>query len=118
MSSTRSGLSNRILGAGLLGAETSREGDRATTLELFFDLVYAFAFTQVTALMVHHQTVGGVLQGLVILLLLWGPWASFALLAIVFASRSISCVMKSSFRPACSPVRQACSNASRWLLSR
>lgn len=81
MSSTRSGLSNRILGAGLLGAETSREGDRATTLELFFDLVYAFAFTQVTALMVHHQTVGGVLQGLVILLLLWGPWASFAWLA-------------------------------------
>ncbi|HEY4153469.1 MAG TPA: low temperature requirement protein A [Pseudolysinimonas sp.] len=79
--SNRSGLANRILGAGLLGAETSREGDRATTLELFFDLVYAFAFTQVTALMVHHETIGGVLQGLVILLLLWGPWASFAWLA-------------------------------------
>ena len=81
MSTTRSGLSSRILGAGLLTAETSREGDRATTLELFFDLVYAFAFTQVTALMVHHQTAGGVLQGLVVLLLLWGPWASFAWLA-------------------------------------
>ncbi len=81
MSTPRSGLSSRILGAGLLTAETSREGDRATTLELFFDLVYAFAFTQVTALMVHHPTAGGVLQGLVILLLLWGPWASFAWLA-------------------------------------
>jgi len=81
MSTTRAGLSSRILGAGLLGAETSREGDRATTLELFFDLVYAFAFTQVTALMVHHETAGGVVQGLVILLLLWGPWASFAWLA-------------------------------------
>ena len=69
MSTARSGLSSRILGAGLLTAETSREGDRATTLELFFDLVYAFAFTQVTALMVHHQTAGGVLQGIVILLL-------------------------------------------------
>jgi low temperature requirement protein LtrA len=81
MTTTRSGLSSRILGTGLLGAETSREGDRATTLELFFDLVYAFAFTQVTALMVHDETAGGVLQGLVILLLLWGPWASFAWLA-------------------------------------
>ena len=75
------GLSSRILGTGLLGAETSREGDRATTLELFFDLVYAFAFTQVTALMVHDETVIGVVQGLVVLLILWGPWASFAWLA-------------------------------------
>jgi low temperature requirement protein LtrA len=72
---------NRLLGSGLLGTETAREGDRATTLELFFDLVYAFAFTQVTALMVHHQSAAGVVQGLVILLLLWGPWASFAWLA-------------------------------------
>ena len=77
----RTGLSSRILGTGLLGAETSREGDRATTLELFFDLVYAFAFTQVTALMVHDETVTGVVQGLVVLLILWGPWASFAWLA-------------------------------------
>ena len=53
----------------------------ATSLELFFDLVYAFAFTQVTALMVHDETVTGVVQGLVVLLILWGPWASFAWLA-------------------------------------
>jgi low temperature requirement protein LtrA len=81
VTSTRSGLSTRILGTGLLGAETSREGDRATTLELFFDLVYAFAFTQVTALMVHDETASGVVQGLVVLLLLWSPWSSFAWLA-------------------------------------
>jgi len=81
MSTTRSGLSRRILGTGLLTVETSREGDRATTLELFFDLVYAFAFTQVTALMVHDETAGGVVRGLVILLLIWAPWSSFAWLA-------------------------------------
>jgi low temperature requirement protein LtrA len=81
MTTTRSGLSGRILGSGMLGAEISREGDRATTLELFFDLVYAFAFTQVTALMVHDETIGGVVQGLVILLLIWAPWTSFAWLA-------------------------------------
>jgi low temperature requirement protein LtrA len=65
----------------LLSAETSREGDRATTLELFFDLVYAFAFTQVTALMAHHATGITVFEGLVVLGLLWGPWSSFAWLA-------------------------------------
>jgi len=81
VSGPRAGLSTRLLGTGLLSAETSREGDRATTLELFFDLVYAFAFTQVTALMVHDETAVGVVQGLVVLLLLWGPWASFAWLA-------------------------------------
>ena len=81
MTTPRARLSGRLLGTGLLRAVTSREGDRATTLELFFDLVYAFAFTQVTALMVHDQTVTGVLQGLVVLLILWGPWASFAWLA-------------------------------------
>ena len=37
--------------------------------------------------------------------------ASLALQAMVLASRSISWVMKSSLRPACSPLRQACSKA-------
>jgi low temperature requirement protein LtrA len=41
--------------SGLLSAEPSHEGDRATTLELFFDLVYAFAFTQVTAFMARRE---------------------------------------------------------------
>ena len=53
--------------SGLLSAETSREGDRATTLELFFDLIYVFAFTQVSALMSHGHDGIAVLQGLVIL---------------------------------------------------
>jgi low temperature requirement protein LtrA len=81
MTTPRTRLTSRLLGSGLLSAETSREGDRATTLELFFDLVYAFAFTQVTAMMVHDESAVGVLQGLVVLLLLWGPWSSFAWLA-------------------------------------
>ena len=65
----------------LLAAETSREGDRATTLELFFDLVYVFAFTQVSALMsVGHDGIA-VLQGLVILALIWWSWTSYTWLA-------------------------------------
>jgi low temperature requirement protein LtrA len=72
---------SRLLSAGLLRAETSREGDRATTLELFFDLVYVFAFTQVSALMAEGHDGISVLQGLVILALVWWSWTSYTWLA-------------------------------------
>jgi low temperature requirement protein LtrA len=68
-------------GGRLLTAETSHEGDRVTTLELFFDLVYVFAFTQVTTLMSGRPDALGVVEGLVMLALLWAPWTSFAWLA-------------------------------------
>ena len=70
-----------LRGSGLLRAETSREGDRATTLELFFDLIYVFAFTQVSALMSHGHDGIAVLQGLVILALIWWSWTSYTWLA-------------------------------------
>jgi low temperature requirement protein LtrA len=74
-------LRSTTVSSGLLSAEPSREGDRATTLELFFDLVYAFAFTQVTALMAHGGSGLSVLEGLILLGLLWAPWSSYAWLA-------------------------------------
>jgi low temperature requirement protein LtrA len=49
-----------------------------TTLELFFDLVFVFAFTQVTQLMADNPTPTGALQGLVVLALLWFAWCSYA----------------------------------------
>lgn len=64
-----------------LGVATAREGDRVTTLELFFDLVYVFAFTQVTYLMSHSEPPKSLLAGFVILSLLWFAWCSFAWLA-------------------------------------
>ena len=48
----------------------------ASRLELFFDLVYVFAFTQVTALMVQSHEALSVLQSLVVLGLLWWTWAN------------------------------------------
>jgi low temperature requirement protein LtrA len=51
---------------------------RVTTLELFFDLVFVFAFTQVTALMAADPTPVGALRGLVVLALLWWAWCSYA----------------------------------------
>jgi low temperature requirement protein LtrA len=65
-----------------LGA-TRREGERVTPLELFFDLVFVLAITQCTALMSHDQTWSGLLQGLLILAVLWWAWVGYAWLTSV-----------------------------------
>ena len=54
------------------------EAHRVTTLELFFDLVFVFAFTQVTALMALNATPVGAVRGIVLLALLWWAWCSYA----------------------------------------
>ena len=60
------------------GARPTSEDDTATTFELFFDLVYVFAMTQVTGYMVHAHDALGVLQGLLVLALLWWTWCAYA----------------------------------------
>ncbi|HEY2218402.1 MAG TPA: low temperature requirement protein A [Gaiellaceae bacterium] len=47
-------------------------------LELFFDLVFVFGFTQVTTLLSHEPTWTGLGQALLILTALWWAWASYA----------------------------------------
>jgi low temperature requirement protein LtrA len=59
----------------------SSDGDRATTLELFFDLVYAFAFTQVIAMMAHGVAPSCFVEGFIVLSLFWWSWCSFSWLA-------------------------------------
>jgi low temperature requirement protein LtrA len=54
------------------------EDARVTPIELFFDLVFVFSLTQVTALMAHDLTVHGLLRGLLVLCLLWWCWVGFA----------------------------------------
>jgi low temperature requirement protein LtrA len=54
------------------------DAHRVTTLELFFDLVFVFALTQVTALMAEDPTVRGLGRGLLLLALLWFGWSSYA----------------------------------------
>jgi low temperature requirement protein LtrA len=51
---------------------------RVTPLELFFDLVFVFAFTQVTTVLSDDPTWRGVGHGLLILAALWWAWASYA----------------------------------------
>lgn len=60
-----------------------REGERVTPLELFFDLVFVLAITQCTALMSHHPTWSGLLQGLLVLGVLWWAWTGYAWLTSV-----------------------------------
>src|SRR5689334_809249 len=52
--------------------------ERVTNLELFFDLVFVFAITQVTGLMAHDPTWRGVGHGMLVLAALWFAWASYA----------------------------------------
>ena len=54
---------------------------RVTQFELFFDLVFVFAFTQVTALMAHEHDLSSVLRGLTVLGILWWSWAPYTWLA-------------------------------------
>ena len=52
-------------------------------LELFFDLVFVFALTQVTAFMAHDLSWLAVLRGVLIIMLLWWAWTGYAWLANV-----------------------------------
>jgi low temperature requirement protein LtrA len=56
---------------------------RVAPIELFFDLVFVFALTQVTALMADDLTSRGVLRGVLILGLLWWSWVGYAWLCNV-----------------------------------
>jgi low temperature requirement protein LtrA len=51
---------------------------RVTPLELFFDLVFVFAITQVTLLMSDDPTWEGLGRGLVVLAALWWAWTGYA----------------------------------------
>jgi low temperature requirement protein LtrA len=63
--------------------EPEAEGDEeaehpVTPLELFFDLVFVFALTQVTGFMSDDPTWAGVGKGLLILAALWWAWGAYA----------------------------------------
>lgn len=49
-----------------------------TPLELFFDLVFVFAFTQVSSFLAHHLTWTGLAQGAALLAVLWWAWVCYS----------------------------------------
>jgi low temperature requirement protein LtrA len=59
---------------------------RVAPLELFFDLVFVFALTQVTLLMSENPTWEGLGQGMLVLALLWWAWGAYAWLTNYIAA--------------------------------
>lgn len=51
---------------------------RVSPLELFFDLVFVFAFTQVTTVLSDNTTWSGLEHALLLLVALWLAWAAYA----------------------------------------
>jgi low temperature requirement protein LtrA len=60
-------------------SDTERDPEhQVTPLELFFDLVFVFAITQVTSLLAHDPTWHGVVRGMLVLVALWWAWTGYA----------------------------------------
>ncbi len=53
------------------------EEQGATFVELFFDLVFVFAVTQVTATLAHDLTPAGLLRALIVFWLVWWAWTQY-----------------------------------------
>ena len=49
-----------------------------TPRELFFDLVFVFAFTQVATLLADDPTFAGIGRGVLVVAALWWPWTAYA----------------------------------------
>jgi low temperature requirement protein LtrA len=59
---------------------------RVAPLELFFDLVFVFALTQVTKMMAANPTWTGVGEGMLVLAALWWAWGAYAWLTNYIAA--------------------------------
>jgi len=65
--------------AALVREETAAEEERKTSyLELFFDLVFVFAFTQVTSLILEDTSPRGFARAALVLAMVWWAWSAYA----------------------------------------
>ncbi len=64
--------------APLVEESTEAEEERKTSyIELFFDLVFVFAFTQVTALILEDTSPQGFLRSALVLAMVWWAWSAY-----------------------------------------
>jgi low temperature requirement protein LtrA len=61
-----------------VSAQPVEREQRVSPLELFFDLVFVFAFTQVTTVLSSNPTWSGLGHALLIVTALWWAWAAYA----------------------------------------
>jgi len=59
-------------------SESAREVERVTTLELFFDLVFVFTITQLTAVLYHAPTLRSLVQVVLMLGVIWWMYGGYA----------------------------------------
>ncbi|MDH4103701.1 MAG: low temperature requirement protein A [Thermoleophilia bacterium] len=65
--------------APLISEPTAEEDERTTSyLELFFDLVFVFAITQVTSLILEDTSAAGFARAALVLALVWWAWSAYA----------------------------------------
>ncbi|KQQ49602.1 low temperature requirement protein A [Plantibacter sp. Leaf314] len=64
------------LAADLRRPESGERAERVTFVELFFDLVFVFALTQLSKLIADDQSVTAALESVVLILALWWSWVS------------------------------------------
>ena len=63
----------------LLTEPTVEEAERKTSyIELFFDLVFVFAFTQVTSLILEDSSAAGFARSALVLAMVWWAWSAYA----------------------------------------
>ncbi|WP_435154360.1 low temperature requirement protein A [Haladaptatus sp. DFWS20] len=59
--------------------ENGNERERnVTPLELFFDLVFVFALTQITGFLTNNLTWGGIVRGVALLAVVWWAWVGYS----------------------------------------
>lgn len=94
--------------------ERAQGRQRVTNIELFFDLVYVFAVTQLSGFLHGHRSVSGALQAALLLAMVWLLWAyttwvtnwfdpdripvRLLLLALMLVSLAMSAALPGAFR--------------------
>ncbi len=69
-------MAGQTVSAGLIRERPDAAGrQRVTNMELFFDLVFVFAITQLSGYLLGHRTLGGALQAALLLAMVWLLWA-------------------------------------------
>ena len=71
-------------------ATTTGPEAQVSTLELFFDLVFVFGFTQITGAVTHDATALGLARGVLVFAVLWWAWGAYAWLTNTVATGEIA----------------------------
>ncbi len=71
-------------------SETPGQERRTSSVELLWDLVFVFAVTQVTTLLLHHLSWAGFGRAMLIMALVWWAWSAFVWAANAEASDSMA----------------------------